>query len=456
MDFAKRAFDHSYHIDPIVRSLLDTDFYKLLMLQFIWKKYYHTQVSFSVTNRTKSVRLADVIDEGALRAQLDHVRTLRFTNSELVWLRGQTFYGQRNLFEDAFLDFLRTFQLPEYTLRKEEDETGTGHPPSYTGQFVLEFHGTWPETSLWEIYGLEILNELRYRKIMGSMNRSQLDIMYARAKVKLYDKLTSLSAVEGLNVTDFGTRRRHSFLWQEHCVLTAKEVLGDKFTGTSNAYLAMKHGLDAKGTNAHELPMVLAALAGQDDEALKASQYEVLRQWQNVYRGGLLVMLPDTFGTTQFLEGMPPIMARTWTGARPDSKKPIEGGEELVAFWKQHDPSHLGEKLIIFSDGLDVHLPGHKPNGEDIATIHEHFKGRVRMGFGFGTNLTNDFVDCHPLGGAVMKPVSLVCKVKSADGKGAVKLSDVRSKSTGSAEEVARYRRVFGDAGTTSGTTPLV
>ena len=42
MDFAKRAFDHSYHIDPIVRSLLDTDFYKLLMLQFIWKKYYNT------------------------------------------------------------------------------------------------------------------------------------------------------------------------------------------------------------------------------------------------------------------------------------------------------------------------------------------------------------------------------------------------------------------------------
>ena len=452
MDFAKRAFDHSYHIDPIVRSLLDTDFYKLLMLQFIWKKYYHTRVSFSVTNRTKSVKLAEVIDINDLRAQLDHVRTLRFTNSELVWLRGQTFYGQRNLFEDGFLDFLRTFQLPDYTLRLEEDATGE----NYTGQYVLEFDGTWPETTLWEIYALEIINELRYRTIMRGMNRSQLDIMYARAKVKLYDKLTVLSKVEGLNLTDFGTRRRHSFLWQEHCVLTAKEVLGEKFTGTSNAYLAMKHGLDAKGTNAHELPMVLAALAGNDDAKLKDAQYEVLRQWQNVYRGGLLIMLPDTFGTTQFLDGLSPMMATTWTGARPDSKEPIEGGEELVEFWKRTDPVNAANKLIIFSDGLDVHLPGHAPNGADIPTIFNHFNGRVRMGFGWGTNLTNDFVDCHPVDPKAMKAVSLVCKVKSADGRGAVKLSDVMSKATGHADEVARYRAVFGNKGMKTGATPLV
>ena len=442
MDFAKRAFDHSYHIDPIVRSLLDTDFYKLLMLQFIWKKYYHTRVTFAVTNRTKAVRLADVIDESALRAQLDHTRTLRFTNTELVWLRGQTFYGQRNLFEDGFLDFLRTFRLPEYTLERERVDGVE------TGQFTLEFSGTWPETTLWEIYALEILNELRYRVVMSTMNRSQLDIMYARAKVKLYDKLTRLSTVDGLNLTDFGTRRRHSFLWQEHCVLTAKEVLGEKFTGTSNAYLAMTHGLDAKGTNAHELPMVLAALAGPEDAALKESQYEVLRQWQNVYRGGLLVMLPDTFGTTQFLEDMPPILARTWTGARPDSKEAIEGGEELIAFWQQHDPAHLKDKLIIFSDGMDVHLPGHTPNGTDIPTVHAHFADRVRVGFGFGTNLTNDFVDCHPLDPKAMKAVSLVCKVKDADGKSALKLSDNYEKaSAGAPEELARYRRVFGSKG---------
>lgn len=449
MDFSKRAFDHSYHIDPIVRSLLDTDFYKLLMLQVIWKKHYHTRVTFSVTNRTKSVRLADTISIDVLRAHLDHVRSLRFRESELVWLRGQTFYGQRGLFEEGFLDFLRTFSLPDYSLAPEVID---GAP---TGQFALEFHGTWPQTTLWEIYALEIINELRYREIMRGMNRSQLDIMYARAKVKLYDKLTVLADVDGLNLSDFGTRRRHSFLWQEHCVLTAKEVLGGKFTGTSNAYLAMKHDLEAKGTNAHELPMVMAALATSDEE-LKNSQYAVLEEWQNVYRGGLLVMLPDTFGTTQFLDGLSPVLARAWMGARPDSKDPIAGGEELIAFWKKADPAHVEEKLIIFSDGMDVKIPGFDLHGSDIPTVHRHFQGRVRVGFGFGTNLTNDFLGCHPKGHDVMKAVSLVCKVKDADGRGAVKLSDVKSKATGTTPDIIRYRRVFGDAGVAEGSVPLV
>lgn len=440
MDFSKRAFDHSYHIDPIVRSLLDTDFYKLLMLQFIWKKYYHTQVTFAVTNRTKSVKLVEAIHIDELRAHLDHTRTLRFRNSELVWLRGQTFYGQRDMFEEGFLDFLRTFELPDYSLEKEVIDG------QETGQYTLEFSGNWTHTSMWEIYALEIINELRYRHIMRGMNKSQLDIMYARAKVKLYDKLTVLRGLDDLNLTDFGTRRRHSFLWQEHCVVTAKEVLGEKFTGTSNAYLAMKYDLEARGTNAHELPMVIAALA-RNDEDLKDAQYRVLREWENVYRGGLLVMLPDTFGTTQFLDGLSPIQAISWKGARPDSKEPIEGGEELVAFWKRTAPAHVEDKLIIFSDGLDVELPGFALNGSDIPTIYRHFHGRVQMGFGFGTNLTNDFIGCHPEDPARMKPLSLVCKVKSADGRPAVKLSDNFEKRTGDKATVEHYTEVFGTRG---------
>ena len=45
---------------PITRSLLDTDFYKLLMLQFIWKHFPKTRATFSLTNRTTDVRLADI------------------------------------------------------------------------------------------------------------------------------------------------------------------------------------------------------------------------------------------------------------------------------------------------------------------------------------------------------------------------------------------------------------
>ena len=72
-DIARRVYNHAWKLDPIVRSLLDTDFYKLLMLQMIWKLYPDVDATFSLINRTKTVRLADEIDEQELRDQLDHV-----------------------------------------------------------------------------------------------------------------------------------------------------------------------------------------------------------------------------------------------------------------------------------------------------------------------------------------------------------------------------------------------
>ena len=442
MDFAARSWNHSFPFDPIVRSLLDTDFYKLLMQQIIWEHYPNERVTWRLTNRTKSVRLADEIEVEAVREQLDHARTLRFTPTEIVYLRGQSFYGQTGIFKQGYLDTLRAFRLPDYELSKTGD-----------GQIELVFDGRWWETTLWEIYALAIVNELRSRALLKSMSRGQLDILYARAKVKLYAKLERLRELEGLNLSDFGTRRRHGFLWQEHCILTARELLGDRFTGTSNVFLAMKHGLEAKGTNAHELPMVFAALARQrlpgDEEALRDSQYKVLQQWQNQYSGNLLVFLPDTYGTTQFLAGAPQWVGY-WTGARPDSKAPVEAGEELLAFWDRvgvMPETVAAKKLIIFADGLDVALPGAEPNGSDIPAIHGHFAGRVQSGFGWGTNFTNDFIGCHPEGAGRMKPLSLVCKVAAVNGDPAVKLSDNYGKATGPAEEIAAYRAVFGSEG---------
>jgi nicotinate phosphoribosyltransferase len=57
-DIATRTYGHNFRLDPIVRSLLDTDFYKLLMLQMIQHIHADVQATFSVINRTRSVRLA--------------------------------------------------------------------------------------------------------------------------------------------------------------------------------------------------------------------------------------------------------------------------------------------------------------------------------------------------------------------------------------------------------------
>src|SRR5690349_19077030 len=349
-DIARRVYNHTWKLDPIVRSLLDTDFYKLLMLQMIWGLYPKVDATFSLINRKQTVHLADEIDEGELRAQLDHARTLRFTKKEMIWLAGNSFYGSRQIFSPEFLRWLADFQLPDYQLERRG------------GQYELTFPGRWVETTMWEIPALAIINELRSRDALRDYGPFTLDVTYARAKAKMWEKVERLKQLKDLRISDFGTRRRHSFLWQRWCVEALKEGLGDNFTGTSNVLLAMDNDLEAPGTNAHELPMVLAALAKTDEELIQ-SPYKVLQDWQLYYGGNLLIVLPDAFGTAAFLRNAPDWVA-DWTGFRPDSAPPIEGGERIIDWWRKrgHDPK---QKLLIFSDGLDV---------DTIIDTYRHFR----------------------------------------------------------------------------------
>lgn len=422
-DLARRAYDHAWRLDPIVRSLLDTDFYKLLMLQLIWREHRDVRVKLQVINRTRSVRLADEIDIGALREQLDHARTIGLGKREHVWLAGNTFYGVRSIFSPDFLAWLADYRLPDYRLEVRD------------GQIDLSFEGPWAEVTLWEIPALSIVNELRCRTALNRLGRFELDVLYARAKTRLWDKVERLRALPDLRLSDFGTRRRHGFLWQEWCISALKEGLGSAFVGSSNVLLAMNHDLEAIGTNGHELPMVLAALA-PDDDALRAVPYQVLDQWRQHYAGNLLVALPDAFGTEAFLDQAPDWVA-DWTGFRPDSSPPLEAGERLIRWWTERgrDPR---DKLLIFSDGMDV---------DSIETTHARFHGRARLSYGWGTNLTNDFHGCSPAPARELDPISLVCKVASANGRPAVKLSDNPAKAMGDPAEIARYLRVFGERG---------
>jgi len=426
VNFAERAHNHNWKLDPIVRSLLDTDFYKFLMLQFIWKNFPRVTASSEITNRTVRVRLGERISAEALREQMDYVARMKFQKSEMVWLAGNTFYGVRQIFEPGFLDWLEHgFRLSDYEISEHD------------GQLVLRFSGLWTEVTMWEVYSLAIVSEMKTRAALAELNELELDVLYARAKTRLWDKIEKLRRVDGLRLSDFGTRRRHSFLWQEYCVEALQAVLNvgeDRFSGTSNTALAYKHNLEAIGTNAHELPMAMAAMASRgSDEELRASQYKVLELWQQSYHGELLILLPDTFGTTQFLEGAPEWVAR-WTGERVDSKDPFEAGDEYIA-WLLRQGQDPRTKRLIASDALDA---------ETIIALHDYFEGRIRFGAGWGTLLTNDFRGCHPRGEDTFEPISLVCKLTSADGVPTVKLSDNASKATGPADVVARYRRVFG------------
>ena len=243
------------------------------------------------------------------------------------------------MFSPDFINWLSTFRLPEYELRKVD------------GQYELHFHG--PVDPHHDVGNPGAGHSQRVALAPGHQGTRPLalDVLYARAKAKLWTKVERLRRLEDLRLSDFGTRRRHGFLWQRWCVEAVKEGLGPSFTGTSNVLLAMDNDLEAIGTNAHELPMVAAALANDDTE-LRWAPYRILDQWRHTYGGNLLIALPDAFGTTSFLRDAPDWVA-DWTGFRPDSAPPIAAGEEIIKWWKQkgRDPR---EKLLVFSDGMDV------------------------------------------------------------------------------------------------------
>jgi len=192
----------------------------------------------------------------------------------------------------------------------------------------------------------------------------------------------------------------------------------------------MRREVEAIGTNAHELPMVYAALANSDAE-LAGAPYRVLEDWQEEHDGNLRIILPDTYGTEGFLRHAPDWLS-AWTGIRIDSGDPATGAETAIRWWQSRgeDPR---EKLVIFSDGLDV---------DKIVELHRQFTGRVKVSFGWGTMLTNDFRGLAAEDR--LAPFSLVCKAVSANGRPTVKLSDNPNKAMGPADEIARYKRVFG------------
>jgi len=406
---------------PIIESLLDTDFYKLTMGQLVFRKYRDVKVKYEFINRT-DVRLGNFIPEPALRAELDHVKTLGITRSEYRFLRGIALHNESPLKND-YIQFLQTLRMTDYDLCYKD------------GNIHLSFSGPWSKTIYWETLALSIINQLYYRALRDPLSKFSNESISAHGTLKLADKVMFLKANPNIRFSDFGTRRRHSAFWHDYVVRSLHESLPEEqFVGTSNVMLAMRYDMDPIGTHAHELFMAMAAMADgrnaimSNPEDIKQSHNEVLREWYEMYGYQFSIALTDTYGSDFFFRDMTAKQARDWKGLRQDSGDPSAFADKAINFYKKHDIDPL-EKIIVFSDGLDM---------DTMKALHDSFSSRIGVRFGWGTNLTND------LG---IAPLSIVVKLTEANGKRTVKLSDNLAKATGSPEDIQRYKAIFGYTG---------
>lgn len=400
----------------IIRSSMDIDGYKLTMLQLVLHQFAAVNVKYEFICRTKNARLLDYIDLGKLREEFRHAQSLRFTELELLYLEKLKADGQQ-LFQVDFINYLRSYKLPDFNIDVEGDT------------LKIEFEGPWLSAILWETICLSIVSELYYEGLVRGNDISQ-HVYYIEGLDRLASKVHLLSKHPNLKVTDFGTRRRYSRLWQEIGIDYMIKTIPGQLAGTSNVYLAWQYGLDLKATMAHELDQAMQGIilkeTGGDYSRLVDAHDRVMDAWEKEYRNmhSMWINLPDTFGSDWVLEHMTEDRLHNWHGERQDSGNSDSFAEKRIKKWSSVGIDPWG-KLIVFSDGLDVHK---------IIRLYEKFNPRTNVAFGWGTNLTNDLD---------LPSISIVVKLIESEGFGTVKLSDNLNKATGKPEDIERVKRVF-------------
>jgi nicotinate phosphoribosyltransferase len=419
---------------PIIRSLLDTDLYKLTMLSPMLHRFPSNQAVYSfVCRNIPQYPLASL--KADVEAQLDHLCTLAYTEEELDFL------ATKSYFKSDFIDFLRIFRFQRRYITVDTDGD------------TLKVVARGPQIHVmgFEIFVLSIVNELYFRRyatpevIEEGRNRLAAKIrmllefrsqgllaQVSDPKVLKFANGTTAPMVGGgqhrathpFEFFDFGTRRRFSRDWHEEMVATLAREVPNYFKGTSNMYLAKKYGLAAIGTMAHEYLQTFQAVGVQ----LRNFQREALESWVQEYRGDLGVALTDVVGMDAFISDFDLYFAKLFDGLRHDSGDPVLWGEKALAHYQRlRVDAHT--KRLVFSDGLNI---------PKALELYEHFADRVQCGFGIGTDLSNDLR---------VKALNIVMKLTECNGQPVAKLSDTPGKTLCTDETFLAYlRQVFRQA----------
>ncbi|QBF27533.1 nicotinate phosphoribosyltransferase [Pseudomonas tructae] len=367
----------------IIQNLLDTDFYKITMMQAVLHNYPNAEVEWEFRCRN-SEDLTPYLAE--IRYQIEQLAEVSITQDQLAYL------GRIPFIKPDFIRFLSLFRFNLRYVHVGIDDAG---------QLAIRLRGPWLHVILYEIPLLAIVSEVRNRY-------RYRDVVMEQVGERLYEKLDWLKAeaspaeLAGLQLADFGTRRRFSYRVQEHVVHTLKQDFPGRFVGTSNVHLARELDIKPIGTMAHEWFMAHQQLGPR----LIDSQVAALECWVKEYRGLLGIALTDCIGMDAFLKDCDLYFAKLFDGLRHDSGDPLLWANKAIAHYEKLgiDPK---SKTLVFSDGLNFAKTLH---------LYRELSPRINVSFGIGTNLTCDIPG--------VEPMNIVIKMTACNGAPVAKISD--------------------------------
>ena len=370
-------------LEPIVKSLLDTDLYKFNMNQVMFHKHTDLIGEYDFKCRNEDVKFTkEMLDE--INEQIDYLCTLKFTKVELDYLRSIRFI------KDDYVEFLRLWHpLRDYVKTSLSED----------GELFINVNGPLFSAMQFEIYLLEIVNEVYFRFTYD------YEELLKSAEERLNQKIEDFkNGKYNFKFAEFGCRRRLSRKWQDTVVKRFNDT--GYCVGTSNVYLAMKHNIKPIGTYAHEFVQMYQGIS---KIPLAYTNYYAMKDWFNEYNGDNGTALTDTLTTDLFLLDFDYLQASTYSGLRHDSGDPFIWGDKILAHYKKLgiDPKN---KTLLFSDSLDF---------DKAEQIYQYFKGKCKVTFGIGTYCSND---------TFATPLNIVIKLQYVNGKPVAKLSDVEGK----------------------------
>lgn len=387
----------------IIQNLLDTDFYKITMMQAVLHNYPNAEVEWEFRCRNDE-DLSPYLAE--IRYQVEQLAEVTVTHDQLAYLEKIPFLKP---------DFIRFLSLFRFNLRYVQVGLDSA------GQLAIRVRGPWLHVILYEIPLLAIISEVRNRY-------RYREVMLEQVGERLYQKLDWLKAeasadeLAGFQLADFGTRRRFSYRVQEEVVHILKHDFPGRFVGTSNVHLAREFELRPLGTMAHEWFMAHQQLGPR----LVDSQAAALECWVREYRGLLGIALTDCITMDAFLGDFDLYFAKLFDGLRHDSGDPLAWAEKAIAHYERLGIDPKG-KTLIFSDGLDF---------AKALGLYRALHNRINVSFGIGTRLTCDIPG--------VEPMNIVIKMTDCNGAPVAKISDSPGKTQCRDENFVAYlKHVF-------------